>query len=170
MQILAFVAQNAYTLLFVAVAGTASLLCGKAILTAWAKRRRRRKWAKQQSDIRALWALDCWEFEVLVGEVFRELGYRVKDTGGGGADGGIDHIVQKDGRTDLVQTKHYRTKSVGAGVIRELAGVVMREKAHGGIVVTVGKFTKAARKEAACLPIGLIDGPALVQLKTKCLR
>jgi HJR/Mrr/RecB family endonuclease len=35
------------------------------------------------------------EFEMLVGEDFRRSGYSVKETGLGGADGGIDLTLQK---------------------------------------------------------------------------
>ncbi|WP_408119799.1 restriction endonuclease [Caballeronia grimmiae] len=104
------------------------------------------------------------EFETLTGEVFRGLGYGVRETGGGGPDGGIDLILRKSGRKYLVQCKHYRKNSVGAGIVRELAGVAVREKAHGIIVVTVGKFTRQARLFAAGLPVRLIDGTSLLSL------
>ena len=45
------------------------------------------------------------EFEMLVGEGFRLQGYEVTETGGGGADGGIDLVLRKDREKFLVQCK-----------------------------------------------------------------
>ena len=45
------------------------------------------------------------EFEMLVGEAFRLQGYQVVETGGGGADGGVDLVLRKDRETFLVQCK-----------------------------------------------------------------
>ena len=39
------------------------------------------------------------QFEALVGEAFRRKGYAVTETGGGGADGGIDLALKKEGET-----------------------------------------------------------------------
>jgi restriction system protein len=48
--------------------------------------------AKTLEDIRNM----SWrDFETFVGEVFRRQGYDVQETGGGGADGGIDLILRK---------------------------------------------------------------------------
>lgn len=155
------------TLFFVIVAGTASLLCGGRLFSIGLKRYRRRKWSRQQTDMRALRSMSWRDFETLTAEVFRGRGYAVKETGGGGPDGGIDLILRKSGRKYLVQCKHYRKSSVGASIVRELAGVAIREKAHGVIVVTVGKFTPAAREFASGLPVRLIDGPALLRMQQR---
>lgn len=152
-------------LFFVTVAGTAGLLCGGRVVSIAIQRHRRRKWAAQQTDMRALRSMTWRDFETLTAELFRGRGYAVKETGGGGPDGGIDLILRKSGRKYLVQCKHYRKSSVGAPIVRELAGVAVREKAHGVIVVTVGKFTPAAREFAAGLPVELIDGPALLRMQ-----
>lgn len=39
------------------------------------------------------------EFEVLVGEAFRLKGYRIEETGGRGADGGIDLVCAREARS-----------------------------------------------------------------------
>lgn len=69
-------------------------------------------------------ALKRRERRNLVGEAFRLQGYRVVETGGGGADGGIDLVLRKDGEKFLVQYKHWKAFKVGVAVIRELYGVM----------------------------------------------
>jgi len=45
----------------------------------------------------ALDGMSWREFEMLVGEGFRLQGFQVVETGGGGADGGIDLVLTKPG-------------------------------------------------------------------------
>lgn len=101
------------------------------------------------------------EFEMLVGEVFRRGGYAVSQTGGGGADGGVDLVLKKDGEKFLVQCKQWRAFKVGVTTIRELYGVMAAEGATGGFVVTSGNFTQEAKAFAEGRNIDLIDGAAL---------
>lgn len=101
------------------------------------------------------------QFEALVGEAFRRKGYAVTETGGGGADGGIDLILKRGGETFLVQCKHWKAYKVGVNTVRELYGVMAAEGATGGFVVTSGVFTDEARAFAAGRNIELLDGAAL---------
>lgn len=113
----------------------------------------------------AVFAHMTWrEFEQLVGELFRQQGYQVTETGGGGADGGIDLILRRDGETLLVQCKQWKALKVGVQVVRELYGVMAAEQAHGGFVVTSGSFTEEAHSFAEGLAIHLIEGPELQQM------
>jgi restriction system protein len=104
------------------------------------------------------------QFEALVGEAFRRKGYAVTETGGGGADGGIDLSLKKDGETFLVQCKQWKATKVGVTTVRELYGVMAARGATGGFVVTSGVFTREARAFATGRNIDLIDGPALFAL------
>lgn len=54
------------------------------------------------------WSLDGWQFEQEVANVFIMNGYKAKVTKGSG-DGGVDIILKKDGRTSIVQCKHYQS-------------------------------------------------------------
>lgn len=54
------------------------------------------------------WTLDGWQFEQEVANVFRLNGYNAKVTKGSG-DGGVDIILKKDGKTSIVQCKHYQS-------------------------------------------------------------
>ncbi|HSD38660.1 MAG TPA: restriction endonuclease [Rhodocyclaceae bacterium] len=101
------------------------------------------------------------EFEMLVGEAFRMNGYSVTETGGGGADGGIDLELRKGGETFLVQCKQWRAFKVSVNIVRELFGVMAAQGATGGFVVTSGVFTADAQDFAKGRNIDLIDGAAL---------
>lgn len=101
------------------------------------------------------------QFEQLVGEGFRRQGYAVKETGGGGADGGVDLRLTRNGETYLVQCKQWRAFKVGVDVVRELYGVMAAEGAAGGFVVTSGQFTEEAEKFAAGRNVTLANGEKL---------
>lgn len=101
------------------------------------------------------------DFELLVGEAFRMHGFSVVETGGGGADGGIDLVLKKEGEIFLVQCKQWRAYKVSVNVVRELLGVIVTKGATGGFVVTSGVFTAEAKSFAKGRNIELIDGSAL---------
>lgn len=101
------------------------------------------------------------QFELLVGQAFRQQGYRVIDGGEAGADGGVDVHLKKDGLTYFVQCKHWKAKSVGVSVVRELYGVIAGAGVEGGFVVTSGNFTEEAEAFARDKRISLLDGKAL---------
>jgi len=85
-------------------------------------------------------------------------------TGGGGADGGIDIKLYKDGTTPLVQCKHYKIWKVLVHIVREFYGIVMAEHAATGYIVTSGRFTKGAHSFAEGRNIHLIDGRDLAEI------
>jgi restriction system protein len=117
--------------------------------------------ARQGSSAAVLNEMSWQEFEMLVGEAFRRGGFEVAETGGGGADGGVDLVLRKDGEKFLVQCKQWRAFKVGVSTIRELYGVMAAEGAAGGFVVTSGNFTPEATAFAEGRNIDLIDGAAL---------
>lgn len=101
------------------------------------------------------------QFELLVGEAFRQAGYRVIDGGDTGADGGVDVHLSKDGKKYFVQCKHWKTRKVGVAIVRELFGVIAGAGAKGGFVVTSGDFTKEAKAFAKGKQLGLINSTKL---------
>lgn len=106
-----------------------------------------------------------WQaFEQLVGEAFRRRGFDVAETGGGGADGGIDLVLSKGREKHFVQCKQWKALQVGVAVVRELYGVMASKGAAGGFVVTSGRYTADAIKFASGRNIELIDGRALAEL------
>ena len=146
------------------------LLClVAAAVSAW-RRKRRHSLVSDVAQARSADALDGmdWrEFEVLVGEAYRLQGYRVTETGGGGADGGVDLVLAKGGEKFLVQCKQWKAYKVGVDVVRALYGVMAAQGATGGFVVTSGRFTADARDFAQGRNIELIDGPRLFAMIQK---
>jgi restriction system protein len=102
------------------------------------------------------------EFEMLVGQYFKELGYKVVETGGR-ADGGVDLRLRKaTGELFLVQCKHWKTSKVPVNIVREIFGVMQAEQASGAFVVASGVFTKDAATFAKGKAIELLDGATLI--------
>lgn len=101
------------------------------------------------------------DFEKLVGEGFRQRGFRVSEVGGGGADGGVDLVLHQGSDKYLVQCKQWKAMKVGVVTVRELFGVMAAQGAVGGYVVSSGQFSKEARNFAAGQNIELIDGDDL---------
>lgn len=120
----------------------------------------------QASDV--LDGMSWREFELLVGEGFRLQGYQVVETGGGGADGGVDLVLTRPGKGGgekfFVQCKRWRALKVGVDVVRELYGVMAASGATGGFVVTSGRFTDDAISFASGRNVKLVDGRTLVGL------
>lgn len=108
----------------------------------------------------AVKAMSWQEFEMLVGEAFRQQGFSVRETAAG-ADGGVDIELRKGGELFLVQCKQWRATKVGVAIVRELFGAMAAAGATGAYVVTSGVFTSDARRFAEGRNITLIDGTAL---------
>jgi restriction system protein len=117
-----------------------------------------------QKDRESISNLSWKEFEWLVGEAYRRQGFSIEESLGGGADGGVDVVLRRDGEMILVQCKHWKTLSVGAPVVREMFGLVGHHEASGAIVITSGGFTREAEAFAEGKPITLVDGPRLLEL------
>jgi len=126
--------------------------------------KRRQTLVDQQTSLESLRAVPWKEFEFLVAEAYRRQGYEVNFSLGKGADGGVDLVLRKSGRTSQVQCKQWNVFSVGAPVIREMFGLLTAEQADEAIIVTSGKFTSEAECFAQGKPIKLVDGPRLLGL------
>lgn len=134
-------------------------------VSAYRRRQRTQLLASASSSTAVVDGMRWQEFEMLVGEAFRQQGYQIVETGGGGADGGVDLVLsrpaQNGGEKTLVQCKQWRASKVGVDVVRELYGVMAARGAATGIVVTSGQFTAEAQAFAYGRNVRLIDGPAL---------
>jgi restriction system protein len=142
------------------IAGMILFVAALSAFSAW----RKGQLFNRQKGIETIRNLSWDKFEELVGEAYRRKGYNVVETGGGGADGGVDLVLRKGGEKLLVQCKHWKMYKVGVKVIRELYGVVVAENATGGIVISSGTFTQEAIDFAKGRPLELFDGPALQKL------
>ncbi len=118
--------------------------------------------AAHDDPAQALAKISWAEFEMLVGQYFKELGYKVVETGGR-ADGGVDLRLRKaTGELFLVQCKHWKTSKVPVNIVREIFGVMQAEQASGAFVVASGVFTKDAATFAKGKAIELLDGATLI--------
>ena len=104
------------------------------------------------------------EFEQLVGEYFRRKGFAIVESGGGGADGGVDLWLTRGADRYVVQCKQWCAQKVGVAPVRELFGVMAAAGAAGGYVVTSGVFTDEAARFADGREIELIAGEQLARL------
>ena len=169
-QVGAMVTQSVWRGLATVVQYVVPLIClGGAGISAWRRRKRRTLVADvtQSKASDALNGMSWREFEMLVGEGFRLQGYQVVETGGGGADGGVDLMLTQGGEKFLVQCKQWRAFKVGVDVVRELYGVMAAKGATGGFVVTSGRFSDAAASFATGRNVKLIDGPKLHEMIRK---
>lgn len=124
----------------------------------------KRKQLDRQTGINSIRSLGWRQFEELLGEVYRRQGYTVAENSGAGADGGVDLVLKKDGRTVLVQCKQWRTAKVGVRVVREMFGIMTAQKAEMSIIVTSGSFTSEAKDFAAGKAIDLVAEKDLINL------
>ena len=139
-----------------------------AALTSFIKQKKRKNLVINGGEsINAIRSLSWLDFELLVGQAFRMNGFSVTETGGGGADGGIDLQLKKDGEIFLVQCKQWRAFKVSVTIVRELYGVMASQGATGGFVVTSGVFTSEAVLFATGRNIELIDGVKLAKMLAK---
>ena len=167
-QVAAMVAQSVWKSMATAGQYLLPFICLLGAVTSAWRRRKRKSLVADVAGSKAIDALDgmSWrEFEMLVGEGFRLQGYQVAETGGGGADGGVDLVLTKPGKNGsekfLVQCKQWRAYKVGVDVVRELYGVMAAKGATGGFVVTSGRFTDEATSFASGRNVTLVDGPKL---------
>lgn len=138
--------------------------CMLAALVSFFRSRHRRRLLDTRAGLDSIAALGWRDFERLVGEAYRRQGYSVEETGLGGADGGIDLILTRDGQRTLVQCKRWRRDKVTVNVVREMYGLLAHHGAHQVRIATVGGFTRDAAYFAAGKPIELIDGQALLAM------
>ena len=139
------------------------LILGLGAVVSAIKQWERRTLFKTQTSLQTIRELNWKKFELLIGQALREKGYKVIETVDG-PDGGVDLVMEKEGRKTLVQCKHWKKSKVGVKEVRELNGVVAAKGAYGGILVTSGTFTSEALEFAKTTHIELIDGSALNRL------
>lgn len=136
------------------------LLAATAILSvfrAWKVRRS----LDEQTGLGSLRALPWKAFEDLLGQVFRRQGYQVEETLGGGADGGVDLVLRRNGEVTLVQCKRWKNRPVPVQTVRELFGVLHDRHADAAKLVATTRFTSEAADFAGSKPIELIDQDAV---------
>ena len=122
----------------------------------------------QDELLHTLLQMDASAFERLVQRLLRESGFTQVEVTGRTGDGGIDGkgIMRLGGLLSfhvIFQCKRYKG-SVSASQVRDFRGAMVG-RADKGLLVTTGKFTKDAFREATrdgAPAIDLIDGDMLV--------
>jgi hypothetical protein len=100
-------------------------------------------------------SMDPRQFEELICNLFRQMGYHVEDTPYV-ADGGSDGYLYKDGKKTVLQCKRVKG-SVGEPVLRDLYGTMHGNHAQFGLVVTTGRVSHPAREWVRGKAIRIIE-------------
>ncbi len=106
--------------------------------------------------------LNGFEFEELLGKLFRKAGYKVQITKKSG-DQGADLIIEKDGVSTAIQAKKY-AGNVGNTAVQEIVAAMKYYDCDKSMVITTGKFTKGAFELAGKNGVQLIDKKGLDDL------
>lgn len=114
--------------------------------------------------IRQVRAIDWFQFEKLVALVYRKLGYTVTRRGGANPDGGIDLVIEKEGRRSAVQCKHWKTWNVGVKAVREFLGALTDAGITKGIFITLGGYTGEAKQLAEKHGIEIVNEVGLAKM------
>jgi hypothetical protein len=119
----------------------------------WERRTREQFWLE----------LSGHRFEKELARVFRYHGYEARVTPGSG-DKGVDIILQRAGRTTLVQCKRNRNP-VGPAVARELYGTLRHMNADDAILAVVGGVTPGVHEFFSGKPMRVMGLDEIVRLQ-----
>lgn len=125
---------------------------------------RRRRLLNSQTGIAAIRSMSWKNFELLIVEAFRRQGLSVEERGGSAADGGVDLMLRKDGKTTVVRCKRWRDAQVSVQPVRELFGVMHADGADAAVFVSSGSYTADAKQFTEGKPIRLMDGEELARM------
>jgi restriction system protein len=110
--------------------------------------------------------IEPYNFEKLLAQLFRKMGYTVEETQYS-HDRGIDLIIRVVhfglSHSWIVQAKRY-TEPVGVKAVREYSSLRYRDRVDGVIIVATSSFTREGQDEAAEHNVKLIDGNLLVEI------
>jgi restriction system protein len=121
----------------------------------------RKSLLKSQDYLRSL---SPQEFEDVVAELFRSLGYDVKQTPYTN-DQCKDAIIFKDGKKSLIECKRYGPENkVGRPMLQKFYAAMQEEHAGKGFFVSTGTFTSTSEAYASKYNIELINVDKLVLL------
>ena len=134
-------------------------MAGKAYL---AKKAAYDEWVQQcQEDY---WrALSGVAFEKALSKLFRRMGYQVKLTPTTG-DGGVDIILQTEGRITVVQCKAH-SKRIPIGTARELAASMRDFHADDAIIACLNGVTRPVAEYIKGKSISVLDLQSILELQ-----
>ncbi len=114
--------------------------------------------------LQQLRSIDWFQFEMLVGLLYRKQGYTVTRRGGARPDGGIDLVVEKDGQRSAIQCKQWKTWNVGVKAVREFLGALTDAGIQKGIFITLCGYTGEAKQLAEKHGIEILNEDRLARL------
>lgn len=104
-------------------------------------------------------AMDGFQFEDFLVEIFQTIGYDVKETKRT-ADQGADLFVSRFGKSMVIQAKNY-SGSVGNSAVQQAISAKAFYGCDEAMVVTNSYFTKSAKELASTAAVRLIDREGL---------
>lgn len=104
-------------------------------------------------------AMDGFQFEDFLVEIFQTIGYDVKETQRT-ADQGADLFVSRFGKNMVIQAKNY-TGSVGNSAVQQAISAKAFYGCDEAMVVTNSYFTKSAKELASTAAVRLVDRESL---------
>lgn len=120
---------------------------------------------QSDDDLRQqLHSIDWFQFEKLVGHLYRKLGYAVTFKGGANPDGGIDLIVEMGVQRKGIQCKHWKEREIGVKTTREFFGALTDAGLPSGIIVSLRGGTLDARQFAARHSLEILEERELIKL------
>ena len=166
-----------FTYGWMAILGHEVFLSGivdKIIKRILARSEMRKTHMRYLDDLYAYWywqemaRLDFWmsltghQFEDAVAAVFRRAGYDAKVSKHGG-DGGVDIVLQKEGKRIAVQCKAHKTP-IGPSVARDLLGTMAPFGFDEGIIASRSGFTGGVYEFTQDKRIALMDLAAILKM------
>jgi len=113
-----------------------------------------------KSGIRKVDAMNPYNYEEYVGQLFKADGFKVEVTKKSG-DSGADVIAEKGTRRICVQVKHYTVK-VPFKAVQEVVPAMLLYRCNEACIVTNSYFTRQARQNAEKMNVDLIDREKLI--------
>lgn len=120
------------------------------------------------STIESIINLTPREFENLVAEIYKKMGFRVIQTPYTN-DKGKDLILYKEGKKFLVECKKYaKNNTVGREALQKFFAAILEEDAEMGYFITTSSFKYTSLQYSSDIKkIDLIDGDHLFELYSK---
>ncbi len=131
------------------------------------QRKRLLRDSRSIADIIGVFSDDPYEFERFVANLYRKIGYDVKQTSKS-RDGGYDLIMEKNNRKTIVECKCFsKGHHIGRPLIQKLVGANQVAKSDQMIFVTTSDFTDAAIEYAEQTGVRLVNGSVLLRMKNE---
>ena len=125
------------------------------------KKLKKNKYLK--SSLADLDKLSGEEFEIYIGFLLEERGYRVQFTPKS-HDYGADLLIMKNRKKYVVQAKRYKGNT-GISAVQQVIGAKDYYKADGAYVISTSWFTASAKKLAAKSKVNLVDRDSLINIR-----